>query len=327
MAFLRLLKLKHPGGLLWTAIQSNATPVGSLSYEPNPEKEHPGSLQAALSIASNTYQQHQLVQHPLQLQQHLEDLQDTTDQGADQGASLMQQQIVGQDKPASANIKPNIELACFRLKSFWEQLLEDVDHNRLPRRFGRTNDDGNAPVEENPVNLIDSSKSSTRDKMLWLLRAEEFRLLSEPCEIALWYAAGESGLMQSNAESITKPYAACRPKIYTRLETISLLWAEANCAEINTNDLSMAINSLITPPRPKYSSSMVWAYARDPSCMRPASMTGVELGDPAQLQPNMQCVLLLICSFALVTLLQFFQIGINSLVAKHAHVTCSESMR
>lgn len=306
MAVLRRMRLEYQGGSLWTAIQNSsspdsasptsAAPTSDLMHEaykenqPLLQHQHLGTSQAVLPARSEGYQQQQSLQHPLQQQQRPEELKVSPDQGdslEQQRDSLEQQgDSLQTPKQASAVMRAEIQLACSCLKSFWEQFLEDIDEHRLHQDFGRA-------VHDGKVDLTDSRKSSAADKMLWLLRSKEFRLLSEPCEIALWYSGGGRRNMQSNGVT-AEPYTACRPQIYTRLETISNTWTDANCIASDCNDLLMAADNLTAAPRPVYQNSMVWAYATDSSCTRPPSMIKVDLGDPAQLEPTMQCMLLLI---------------------------------
>lgn len=158
--------------------------------------------------------------------------------------------------------REEVQLACPCLKSFWEQLLTDLDGHRLDKNFGK--------------DLIDYAHQNGRvvpiDKMVWLRRAEEFRLLPEPCDIALWYSADAPGPMQSNtSNTITQPYTTCRPKVYTRLENTSIAWTKQNGITTISNDLSMAASSSGGPPNLVYQDSMVIRWrtlktrpARDP---------------------------------------------------------------
>lgn len=135
------------------------------------------------------------------------------------GHGLEQQQDLGRDKTkqVSTNLRAEIVLACFCLNSFWEQFLEDTECNLLPHGLSRAECDRHEVAAMGPIDLIGrfvispmphtnpESKSFEANTLLWLLRAEEFRLLSEPCEIALWYSGGEPGHLQSgfDASSVT----------------------------------------------------------------------------------------------------------------------------
>lgn len=134
-------------------------------------------------------------------------------------------------------------------REFWESFYGAIHDNTLPVGFDRE-------TPEADVDLLDHRPA--RDMNLWRLRAESFRALIEPLDIANFYR-----LRKSDA---APHYISSRPAIYTYLRQIK--WYH----EFQQHRM----DGTRAREEPAFEESMAWAYAKD-ATLRPLEMSGAIL--------------------------------------------------